>query len=141
VCECMPSLNMRLYFLVGLGGALGTVTRLYFSDVALRMWGPSFPWGTLLINVTGCLLIGFFVTATEFGGRWTLPPELRLAVSVGFCGGYTTFSAFSHQALTLFREGAWAKAGAYVLGSFALCLAAVALGHWLGTLFSSRIVR
>ncbi|MBP7141383.1 MAG: fluoride efflux transporter CrcB [Opitutaceae bacterium] len=132
---------MRLYFLVGLGGALGTVARLYLSDVAVRAWGPSFPWGTLLINVTGCLLIGFFIAATEPGGRWTLPLELRLAVSVGFCGGYTTFSAFSHQTLALFQEGAWARAGTYVLGSVVLCLAAVALGHWLGILFNTRIAR
>ncbi len=132
---------MRLYFLVGLGGALGTVTRLYLSDVAMRAWGPSFPWGTLFINGTGCLLIGFFVAATEIGGRWTLPPELRLAVSVGFCGGYTTFSAFSFQTLELYRDGAWVRAGAYVLGTVILCLTAVALGHWLGTLFNSRIAR
>ncbi|MBE7538241.1 MAG: fluoride efflux transporter CrcB [Opitutaceae bacterium] len=129
---------MRLYILVGLGGALGTVTRLYLSDVAARAWGPSFPWGTFFINVTGCLLIGFFVTATGLGGRWTLPAELRLAVSAGFCGGYTTFSAFSYQTLELFKDGAWARAGTYVLGSVVLCLAGVVLGHWLGILFNNR---
>ncbi len=132
---------MRLYLLISLGGALGTVTRFLLSDVAARVWGPSFPWGTLLVNATGCLLIGFFVTATEPGGRWTLPSDLRLAVSVGFCGGYTTFSAFSHQTLHLLREGAWGRAGANVLGSVILCLVAVTVGHGFAMLLNARAGR
>lgn len=132
---------IRLYFLVGMGGAVGTLTRLALSDLATRAWGASFPWGTLLINITGCLLIGFFATATEPGGHWTIHPDLRLAVTTGFCGGYTTFSAFSHQTLSLFRQGVWAKAGANVLGSVILCLAAVVVGHWLGTLLNARAGR
>ena len=115
---------MRLYLLIALGGALGTVLR-YFIGTHV---GGAFPWGTLLINVSGSFLIGLVATlAAE--GRWVGSPEGRLFFTVGICGGFTTFSAFSLQAFNLARDGEWVRAGAYIVSSVVLCLVAVSLGY------------
>ena len=118
-----------LYLYVALGGALGSVARFALSDVVARACGETFPWGTLLANVTGSFAIGFFGTLTSPEGRWLVPPGGRAFFMTGVCGGYTTFSSFSLQTLSLVQEGEWLKAGANALGSVALCLVAVWLGH------------
>jgi CrcB protein len=120
---------MQLYLLIALGGALGSVFRFWLNGVVAVNFGETFPWGTLVINVTGSFVIGFFSTLTGPGGRWFVPAEGRLFFMTGVCGGYTTFSSFSLQTLTLADDGEWLKAGGNVLGSVALCLAAVWLGH------------
>jgi CrcB protein len=117
--------------LVGLGGAIGSMARYGISVGAAALWGEDFPWGTILINVTGSLLIGYFATLTLPDGPAPLSPSLRIFVMVGFCGGYTTFSSFSLQTLTLMRNGAWGGALANVLLSAVLCIAAVTVGHIL----------
>jgi CrcB protein len=120
---------MLEYFLVAVGGALGSVARHWFSGLVARGFGETFPWGTLLVNVTGSFLIGFFATMTGDGGRWLVNRSGRIFFMVGICGGYTTFSSFSLQTLTLMEKGQWLYAAANALLSLVLCLVAVWLGY------------
>ena len=128
---------MFLYFLVALGSGLGGLARFALSGYAAHHWGETFPWGTLLVNVTGSFLIGFFATLTEPGGRVFISGSGRQFVMSGVLGGYTTFSSFSLQTLELVREGDWFKAGANAAGSVLLCLVAVWLGYALGAGFNA----
>jgi CrcB protein len=110
------------------GGALGTLVRYLVSLAALPISGR-LPVGTIIINVTGSLLIGFFGTLTLANGRYPASDGLRLFVMIGFCGGYTTFSSFSLQTLDLIRSGGAARAAINIIVSVVLCVGAVALGH------------
>jgi len=122
---------MMVYLLVGIGGALGSVARLFLASVVAERLGDSFPWGTLLVNVSGSFVIGFFATLSGPGGRFPGSAETRNFVMTGLCGGYTTFSAFSLQTLNLARGGDLLRAGGNVAGSVLACLVAVWLGHLL----------
>ena len=122
-----------IYFWVGLGGALGSMARLWVGVRVAMLTGIHFPWSTILINLFGSFVIGFFATLTR--DRLPVPIEARAFVMVGLCGGFTTFSAFSLQTLELARASRLLDAGANVMLSVALCLVAVAIGHWLATLF------
>ena len=95
-----------------------------------------FPWGTLIVNVTGCFVIGVFNTLTGPDGIFLVPPNLRVLVMVGICGGYTTFSSFSLVTLKLVRNVELAASGAYILASTAFCLVGVWLGHIAGVLLN-----
>jgi CrcB protein len=117
------------YFWVLLGGALGTGARYWCSGVVARAFGETFPWGTLLVNVSGSFIIGLFATLTAPDGRMFVGTNARQFVMVGLCGGYTTFSSFSIQMLNLMQDGEWLGAGANVLLSVVLCLLAVWAGH------------
>jgi fluoride exporter len=99
--------------------------------VAARLVGETFPWGTLLINVLGSFVIGFFGTLTGPDGRLFVASTGRQFVMVGICGGFTTFSSFSLQTLSLINDGEWLSASGYVAGSVALCLIAVWAGYVL----------
>src|ERR1700729_2281211 len=116
---------MLTYLWVALGGALGTTARYWLSTVVARAFGETFPWGTLIINVTGSFIIGFFATLTDPDGGRLIRPEVRSFVLVGICGGYTTFSSFSYQTLTLAQNNQWLGVGANVVGSNVGCLVAV----------------
>ncbi len=124
-----------LFLLVVSGGALGTAARYVLSGAVANAFGETFPWGTLLVNVTGSFLIGFFFTLTSPDGRLFVSAQPRQFVMTGFCGGYTTFSSFSLQTLNLMRDGEWMAAGGNVLGSVTLCM----LGVWLGSLAAGII--
>jgi fluoride exporter len=126
---------MLTYFLVALGGAIGSVARLWLGVRVALLTGLAFPWGTILVNILGSLVIGFVATLTGPNGRVVVPVEAQAFVMVGLCGGFTTFSAFSLQTLELARDGRLLYAGANIMLSIVLCLTAVALGHWLATLF------
>jgi CrcB protein len=120
---------MALYLWVALGSALGGVARFWMSGLVAERVGEIFPWGTLSVNVLGSFIIGLFGTLTAADGRLLVPPEVRIFVMVGFCGGFTTFSSFSLQTLALARDGEWLWAGANILLSVVVCLLAVWLGH------------
>ena len=122
---------MLNYFFVALGGALGSVGRYWLSGLIANLFGSTFPWGTIIVNITGCLFIGFFNTATGTEGRWLVSPAARTFFMIGICGGYTTFSSFSLQTLNLVNDGEWLYASANILFSVVLCLAGVWLGHAL----------
>jgi fluoride exporter len=119
-------------FAVALGGAVGSLLRYWLAELFVRVGAVEFPWATLVANVSGSFAIGLIAAATLEQGRPLLPPELRLFLLVGVCGGYTTFSAFSLQTLVLAEAGDWARVAVNVLASVALCLAAVWLGQAAG---------
>jgi CrcB protein len=125
------------YLWVALGGALGSVARFWCSGFAATHFGETFPWGTLIVNVAGSFVIGFFAAVTGPDGRWLTPSSAREFVMIGVCGGYTTFSSFSLQTLNLVQDGQWFRAGANVVASAAFCLVAVWLGHVLALSVSS----
>lgn len=126
---------MWTYFWVAVGGAIGSMARLWLSVHVALLTGLGFPWGTILVNILGSLVIGFVATLTGPNGRVVIPINAQAFVMVGLCGGFTTFSAFSLQTLELARDGRLMHAGANVMLSVALCLTAVAIGHWLAALF------
>jgi CrcB protein len=117
------------YLWIAIGSGLGGAARYWFSGFAAERFGTAFPWGTIIVNVLGSFVIGFFATLTAPGGRVPSGETARQFVMAGLCGGYTTFSAFSLQTLQLVQEGEVAAAGANIGVSVALCLAAVWLGH------------
>ena len=120
---------MATYLLVALGSTLGGTLRFWLSGLVANWVGQTFPWGTLLINVTGSFAIGFFATLTGPDGRLFVPGPWRQFFMVGVCGGYTTFSSFSLQTLNLAQDGEWLWAGLNVVLSVVLCLIGVWLGH------------
>lgn len=120
---------MVTYLWIALGSALGGVARFWCASTIDRVIGETFPWGTLIVNLTGSFVIGLFGTLSGPEGRWFVPTDARIFVMIGLCGGYTTFSSFSYQTLNLARDGEWLWAGANVVMSVIVCLAAVWLGH------------
>jgi len=124
---------MAVYFWIALGSALGGMSRFWASGVVARTIGETFPWGTLIVNVTGSFIIGLIAALTGPDGRIFVSSTTRLALMAGFCGGYTTFSSFSLQTLNLMNDGEWAYAGGNIAGSVALCLLAVWAGQGLGS--------
>jgi CrcB protein len=126
------------YFWVAVGSALGGMARYWCSGIAARIVGPTFPWGTLVVNVLGSFIIGFFATMTGPDGRLFVPSNARVFVMVGLCGGYTTFSSFSLQTLNLVQDGEWLHAGGNILGSVTLCLVAVWAGYLLAVAINTR---
>ncbi len=114
-----------------IGGGLGALARWGVSGFVARHWGETFPLGTLVVNVTGSFIIGLFATLTGPEGRLLAPASFRQFFMLGVCGGYTTFSSFSLQTLTLAEDNQWIEAGVNAVLSLVLCLMAVWLGHAL----------
>ncbi len=123
--------DIAAYVWVAVGGALGSVARFWLGNMLTLLWGASFPWGTLLINIGGSFIISFFGVLTAAGARFPLPYEARVLVTVGLCGGFTTFSSFSLQTVELARAGEPGRAVAYAVASVVLCVAACTLGALL----------
>jgi CrcB protein len=117
------------YLWVGIGSAMGGIARYWMSLAVAALTGPTFPWGTILINILGSFVIGFFGTLTGVDGKLAVPTDARIFVMTGICGGFTTFSAFSLQTFDLAHEGRWLNAAANVALSVVLCLGAVTLGY------------
>lgn len=120
---------MLEYGLIAIGSALGGVGRYWLASLVTRVVGGIFPWGTVLVNVSGCLAIGVIYTLTGPEGRYPIAGEWRQFLMIGICGGYTTFSSFALQTLLLAQSGAFFEAALNILVSVALCLLAVWLGH------------
>src|SRR5258708_9078990 len=120
------------YLWIAIGSALGGMARHWCNALATAWLGPSFPWGTLFINVTGSLIIGFFFALTDSSGQFDVSANAKLFVMTGICGGYTPFSPFSLQPLTLFHQGARVVGRGHHAASVGLCLLAVWAGYALG---------
>ena len=131
-------MNMA-YLWVALGGSIGSVSRYWVDGLVQARMGNSFPWGVLLINITGSFLIGFIGAMANPDGR--MDPRTRMFATqflmIGVCGGYTTFSSFSWRTLQFIQDRQWLQAGGNILLSVVLCLIGVWLGYLLGTLLSS----
>jgi CrcB protein len=117
---------MNHILLVAIGGALGSVARLLTSQLALRLLGPGFPWGTLAVNIVGSLAIGVF--AELIARRFNASAELRYFVITGILGGFTTFSAFSLEVTGMVERGAYLPAAAYISISIVISVTAVFIG-------------
>jgi CrcB protein len=129
--------TLKSYAWVGLGSVFGGMARFWVSGFVAEKFGQKFPWGTIIINITGSFLIGSLYAMTLPDGRLNTS---RIVVSqlliYGLCGGYTTFSSFSLQTLTLARDGQWLSAFANVMISVAACLVAVWLGFMAGDMLN-----
>ena len=121
------------YLWISLGAVVGASARYFLSDYIAKSFGSSFPYGTLLVNISGSLLLGFFlVLASE---RIVLDARWRFLIAIGFCGSYTTFSSYAYETFALFEQGRWLLVAWNVIASNLLCLVSVlagaALARWL----------
>jgi CrcB protein len=123
-----------LLLLIAAGGALGTAARYLFDGWILARTGSGFPWGTLVINLSGSFLLAFLVRSLE---SVAAPPEWRGFLAIGFCGGYTTFSTFAFEAIGLLQGGQGVRASAYIVGSVLFSLVGVLVGFRLAALVLS----
>jgi CrcB protein len=113
-------MNLQLIIAVAIGGALGSVSRYVVGVIAGRLLGSAFPWGTLFINIVGSFAIGVLVEI--FALRWSASEFTRVFLTIGICGGFTTFSTFSLDAVLLLERGEYAAASAYMVGSMVLAV-------------------
>jgi CrcB protein len=120
---------LAAYLYIALGSALGGVARYACTGWIAQQFGETCPWGTIAVNVMGSFLIGLVATLTGPDGRLLVPGYGREFVMIGVFGGFTTFSSFSLQTLTLVRDGEWFGAGLNVVLSVLSCLVAVWGGH------------
>ncbi len=111
---------------ISIGAVVGACARYLLSNYVAKQAFSAFPYGTLIINVTGSLLLGFFlIVASE---RLFIADHWRLLVAVGFCGSYTTFSSYAFESFALMEQGQWSQLALNVVGSNVLCLGSVVLG-------------
>jgi CrcB protein len=120
---------LHAYLLVAVGSGLGGAARLFVSTLVSRGLGTSFPWGTLAVNLSGCLLVGALAAMFEPASPLHVRQDLRVLVIVGVLGGFTTFSAFSLETLLLVQRGAPVAAASYVIASIVLCLLAAGASY------------
>jgi CrcB protein len=119
----------KMILLVGAGGFAGSIARFLSQHLVLKYYPSSFPWGTLLVNITGCFLIGLIYALAEKGTL--ISPEVRLLLATGFCGGFTTFSSFAYENIALMRDGEWLYAFLYIVASVVVGLLAAYLGLFI----------
>ncbi|MBX7109342.1 MAG: fluoride efflux transporter CrcB [Chitinophagales bacterium] len=119
----------KLVLIVGVGGFLGTVARFLSQQLVYKLYPVVFPYGTLAVNLTGCFLIGVFYAMAEKNNL--LSPEWRLFLTTGFCGGFTTFSAFTYEGVQMMDNKDYLYLGIYAAVSVAAGIAATYLGIWL----------
>ncbi len=124
---------MSIYFAIALGGSLGAISRYWVSTTTYSWLGSNFPYGTLMVNVTGSLVMGFLtVVLVE---RFDVSDEVRLGLIIGFLGSFTTFSAFSMDTIHWIESGAVIKALVYILVSVIACV----LGAWAGLISAKQL--
>ena len=114
---------MRAYLWVSLGAILGANLRYFVSRLAAKLLSTDFPYGTLIINVTGSFILGLFLVWTT--ERVFADPKWRWLVAIGFCGAYTTFSSYAFETMSYFEQGHWTLFAANIVSNNLLCLAAV----------------
>ncbi len=124
---------MQKYLFIAAGGALGSIARYWVGSTIGSRMGTRFPYGTFVINLTACIIIGF--SLTYLGKRVELNPAWRFLIPIGFVGAYSTFSTYEWETLSSLRSGAFALAALYAVGSLVLGLAAV----WAGSLLAEVI--
>ena len=115
-----------MVWFIALGSAAGGIARFLLGGLVQQRMGPGFPWGTLLVNVSGSLLLGFLMRYALASPAISV--ELRGLLTAGFCGGFTTFSTFSYDTMVMLEDGELKRAGAYILLSVVVSLAGVYLG-------------
>jgi len=120
---------MNNILIIAVGGAFGAVSRYGLSQLAINLFGKGFPFGTLIANFVGSLLMGLLFALIDNG---TLAPQVRMAVGVGFLGAFTTFSTFSLDTVLMLQSGEIQKALINILLNVGICLMAVFIGLWLG---------
>ena len=118
-------MNATFYIWIAIGSALGGMLRFWLGSEVTRLYGSGFPWGTWTVNLLGSFVIGL-------ASNWSHHTPIRFFLMIGLCGGFTTFSSFSLETLTLLRNGAWQKAVAYIFLSVLACLLMTLSGAWLG---------
>jgi CrcB protein len=123
---------MSSYLAVAFGGAFGSMARYWASGAVYDRLGAAFPYGTMAVNIAGCFLIGLIMEITE--NRFVINPQIKILLTIGFLGGFTTFSTFSYETLALARDGLMFKAAANAFGSLLACLVAAWLGLVAGRL-------
>ena|SRR5687768_8180977 len=123
-----------LYVYLAIGGVAGTLARHGVATWAQPWVGATFPWATFLVNLSGSFLLGLIVTMADLT---QLSTETRTMLTVGFCGAFTTFSTFTYETVVLVQQGQWLRAILYAVGSLALGIAALALGLYVASLFTS----
>ena len=124
---------MQKYFFIALGGALGSIARYWMGSTISGRLGTRFPFGTLIVNITACVLLGF--SLTWLGRRAELNPEWRFFIAVGCVGAYSAFSTFEWETFSTMRSGAFLMGALYAVGSLVLGLAAT----WGGAVLADRI--
>ena len=124
---------MSKYMYIAAGGALGSIARFWVGSAVASRLGTKFPYGTFVINITACVIIGF--SLTFLAKRTDLNPAWRFLVPVGFVGAYSTFSTYEWEALSTLRSGAFSMAALYAFSSLFLGLVAV----WCGVLIAEMI--
>ncbi|TLN23038.1 fluoride efflux transporter CrcB [bacterium] len=128
---------MEKFILISTGAVLGANLRYWVGDWAAQKWGAAFPYGTLLINATGSLLLGFLMTL--IAERLVVDPRWRLFFAVGFLGAYTTFSTYMFESFSLIDQGRWLPGLMNLLGSAALGIVAVGAGIYLGKMVAVQV--
>ena len=123
--------HLETFLIVGLGGIIGANLRYVVSVWAVGQFGSAFPWGTLIINLTGSTLLAVFLAWAA--NRTTLDPRVRLLIATGFFGAYTTFSTYANDSVALLRAGDWIGMVGNVLGTNALCLVGALIGLVIGS--------
>jgi fluoride exporter len=124
---------MQNYLLVFAGGGMGAVARYWLSGLVYARFGTAFPYGTLVVNIVGCILIGFLMSLLE--DRFLVYPSVRIFLTIGILGGFTTFSSFSFETLTLFQDGQILYGTANIFVSIITCVGGAWIGFSLGKFF------
>jgi CrcB protein len=121
---------LKNFLAISVAAIVGANLRYLLSRIAARQFGPVFPYGTLLINVVGSFIVGFFIIWTT--ERVLIDPRWRLVVVIGFCGSFTTFSSYAFETMAYFEQGQWGLMAVNILSNNLLCLGAALAGMALG---------
>lgn len=121
---------MEKYLFVGVGGMIGSICRYGLSGLLYKMMGDRFPYGTFAVNIVGCFAIGILMSLFE--QRWLVPPNLRLFLTIGILGGFTTFSTFSYETVEMLKGGNLFFASLNIIASLICCLCATWGGSIIG---------